>query len=221
MGGEPLPFYLLTICQGSILIHKSLPLQILDVRKDTGGRYVLLHACVQQTYGISGIVSANVQTLYDIMQIVMSYDTSEIFLFGDFNLVPSRDLDRLCPVARPSCLYQWADTFMLTDVWRHFHPHGREFTCHSTTYHTLTRIDLIYTSSGALRWTREARHLPRGISGHAPLCLNISLADSSGLWLWRLSRFWALDDRTNDGKYLQLLGPEQRVCQCRDVMGCL
>lgn len=52
-------------------------------------------------------------------------------------------------------------------------------------------------ATGALHWTREVR-LARGISDHAPLNLTIALAESSGLKLWYLSRFWATDERIQE-----------------------
>lgn len=55
-------------------------------------------------------------------------------------------------------------------------PHNREYTCNSTTYRTLSHIDLVYTSSDALCWTREAQHLPWAISNHAPLSLTIVIS---------------------------------------------
>lgn len=39
--------------------------------------------------------SANVQVLNDIMQFLLRYDTSEVFLFGDFNVVLSPEMERL------------------------------------------------------------------------------------------------------------------------------
>lgn len=144
---------------------------------------------------------ARVQLLYDIMQIVMGYCTQEIFLFGDFNLVPSQEMYRLSSGARISSdLLNWATTFALTDAWTHFHPRDREYTCHSASYRTLSQIDLVYVSTGALCWMREVKHLPRGISDHAPLSLAVSLDRSSGPRLWRLclSRFWAMDDRIQE-----------------------
>lgn len=56
-------------------------------------------------------------------------------------------------------LSQWADTYTLKDVWRHYHPHGKEYTCHSTTYRALSRIDLAFASTTALHWVREVQHL--------------------------------------------------------------
>lgn len=74
----------------------------------------------------------------------------------------------------------WVETYLLTDVWRHFHPHTWEYTCHSTTYKALSRIDLVLASSTALQWVRGVHHLSRGISDHAPVCPTLSLTDSPG-----------------------------------------
>lgn len=82
---------------------------------------------------------ARVQLLYDIMQVVMGYHTQEVFLFGDFNLVTSQELDRLHSGARISSdLQNWLTTFALTDVWWHFHPHDIEYTCHLASYRALS-----------------------------------------------------------------------------------
>lgn len=106
----------------SVLVHRSLPFQLLDVRTDPGGRYVIVHALIYAKQmilvGLYLPPPADAQLLYDIMQIVLGYNIPEVFVFGDFNLVPSQDLDRLHPVARPSSdLQNWANTFALTDAW--------------------------------------------------------------------------------------------------------
>lgn len=187
----------------SILIRKSLPLQIMNIRTDWGGRFVIVHAVMhsKQMVLVSLYIPlpANVQLLYDIMQIVMGFDMQEVFILGDFNMVPSQDMDRLNAGNRPSSeLQNWADTLALTDIWRHFHPRDREYTCHSTSYRALSRKELAYASTEALGWTREAKHLPWGIWDHAPIYIIISLAKPPGLKLWRLSRFWALDERIQE-----------------------
>lgn len=92
------------------------------------------------------------------------------YIFGDFNMVPSSDLDRL-----------------------HFSVR------HSATYRTLSRIDLVFNSVSALNWARDACRLSREISDHAPICLMVSLVETGGLRLWRLSRYWALDAAIQEG----------------------
>lgn len=96
------------------------------------------------------------------MQTVVQFDTPLVFLLGDFNMVPSADLDRLSSSARDSSdLRQWADTFALTDVWRHMHPSLKEFTCHSSSHKTLSRIDLVYASGPVLQYVQEPDSAPK------------------------------------------------------------
>lgn len=114
-------------------------------------------------------------------------------------MVPSVELDRLHGLARDTPdLGQWADTFALTDIWRHIYPQSKVFTCHSATHKTLSRIDLAYASGPALQFVQDLSVLPRGISDHAPLCLTLALTVPPGTRLWRLSRFWANDERLQE-----------------------
>lgn len=103
----------------SILIRRSLPLQILDVKTDPGGRYVISNASLYDRgmvlVGLYLPPPAEAQLLNDIMQLVMGFNVPEVFIFGGFNMVPSQDLDRLHMVTRTtSALGGWADTFALT-----------------------------------------------------------------------------------------------------------
>lgn len=101
------------------------------------------------------------------MQLVLQFYTDAVYLMGDSNLVPSSAMDSLHTLAHDS-LTLWADTFALPDVWRHMYPNLREFTFHSTTYKTLSKIDLVFASNAALPYVRGISVLPRGISDHAP-----------------------------------------------------
>lgn len=51
-------------------------------------------------------------------------------------------------------------------------------------------------ASGLSR-VREVTILPRGISDHAPLSLQLSLSSPPTEGLWHLSRFWLSDSRVN------------------------
>lgn len=80
-------------------------------------------------------------------------------------MVPSHELDRMHSTGRPSPdLPRWVETYGLTDVWRYYHPCTQEYTCHSATHKTLSRIDLVFASPAALPWVRD-------VSDHAPTCL--------------------------------------------------
>lgn len=104
------------------------------------------------------------------MQTVVLMNANLVFLMGDFNMVPSVDLNRLSTSAHDSPeLCQWADTFALTDVWRYMYLVTQEYTCHSSTYKTLSRIDLAFASGPALNCVQGVSVLPWGTSDHTPL----------------------------------------------------
>lgn len=70
-------------------------------------------------------------------------------------------------------LSRWASAFHITDVWRHFHPFDREFTCLSTTHRTMSRNDLAFASPDIMWRVVSAEILSRGISDHAPVSVTI------------------------------------------------
>lgn len=178
----------------SVLVHKSLPFQLLDVKIDPGGRYVRLHAQISEVpIVVAGIYlspPADIDVLHVLMQQVILFNVENVLFVGDFNMAPSPDLDRLhTSGSRPLGLTHWASTFHMTDVWRHFHPSDREFTCLSTTYRTLSRIDLAFALSGLLRRVVSSEILSRGISDHAPVPVSLRLSEVVGVRVWRLSKF--------------------------------
>lgn len=128
------------------------------------------------------------------MQQITLYNVENVILLGDFNLVPSRELDRLHASGSPQYgLSQWAASFQMSDVWRHFHPSDREYTCLSTSYWTMSRIDLAFASSAMMRRVISAEILSRGISDHAPLSVTIRTSGEVGERVWRLSGGWIAD----------------------------
>lgn len=74
------------------------------------------------------------------------------------------------------------------DVWCWHHPFEKMFTCHSATYRSMSRTDLIYVSSLLLNM-RDAAILPQGISVHALLSLWLSLKPVLELARRRLFRY--------------------------------
>lgn len=187
----------------SILVHKTVPFRLLEVKTDKEGRYVILYANIYDKnvvlVGLYIPPPANGNVLHEIMQTVVQYDTTFVYLLGDFNMAPSVEQDRLHRSARDTPdLRQWADLYALTDVWRHIYPTSKVFTCHSASHKTLSRIDLIYASCPALQFVKDISVLPRGISDHTPLCLTLTLTAPPGPRLWRLSKFWADDERLQE-----------------------
>lgn len=110
----------------SILVHKQLPFQLLDIRSAPGGRYIILHKLIASIpcvlVGLYLPPPVDPALLYAVMQIVIDYGVEDVLLMGDFNLTPAFDLDTLHSVSRwvPG-LTELAHTFVLTDVWHHSH----------------------------------------------------------------------------------------------------
>lgn len=108
-----------------ILVQRSLPFQLIDVKIYSEGRYIILHALIGFTvYVLVGLYlprPVDITLLYSIMQTVSQYWETNVLLFRDFNLVLCSTLDRLHPAARWSPgLSQEASTFVLVDIWRHY-----------------------------------------------------------------------------------------------------
>ena len=81
----------------------------------------------------------------------------------------------------------------MTDLWRRMHPSTRAYTCLSTTYRTMSRIDLAFASPELLKRVVDVEILSRGISDHAPVSVTIRLSRVEGVRLLRLSKYWIMD----------------------------
>lgn len=179
----------------SILVHRSLNFEPLDVLIDPEGRYVLLHAVIDTVavvvVGVYLPPPANISLLQKIITLIAQFPTDNVILTGDFNIPPNPSLDKLSPdPATDSTLFRWSQTMGLEDVWRWKHPSDRMYTCHSSSYNTLSRIDLFYASLPMLPKIIDIEILPRGISDHSPLLCTLQTAIPQADRIWRLSRFW-------------------------------
>lgn len=87
----------------------------------------------------------SMRLLDQLLEKMVTYSTDNVFIFGDFNMVPCSDMDRLSLMAdTPTELAAWAEASNFTHVWRWRHPFTRAYTCHSATYRNFSHIDLVY-----------------------------------------------------------------------------
>lgn len=84
----------------------------------------------------------------------------------------------------------WAEAYSFTDVWRWKYSSTREYTCHSATHKSFSHNDLEYVRGPLLPKIQQVTIIPRGISDHAPVLLQMSLSGSPWDKLCRLSRLW-------------------------------
>ncbi|KAG8430988.1 hypothetical protein GDO86_019604 [Hymenochirus boettgeri] len=66
----------------------------------------------------------------------------------------------------------------LTDAWRHLNPNSQTYSCFSSTYNTMSRIDMIVISNSLLPALVESAYSPRLLSDPSPL-LDISKLDKN------------------------------------------
>lgn len=115
-------------------------------------------------------------------------------------MTPDPSLDRFnAGVAHDSPLSCWMDMYGLKDVWQWKYPGLKQYTCHSATYASFSRIDLMLTDGSLLSRTLGVEILPQGISDHAPVLLRLDVGSPSGPALWRLLGYWVTDERVAPG----------------------
>lgn len=104
----------------SVLVHKLLPFQLLDIRTDPGGCYIVMHVLITNVQcvlvGLYLLPPVDAAILSTIMQILLSYGVEDVLLMSDFHMSPCPDLDRLHSTSHWSLGFaQWASMFALTD----------------------------------------------------------------------------------------------------------
>lgn len=117
-------------------------------------------------------------------------------LMGDFNIVIDPKLDRIRSdtIAGMRELTPFGRILQETafvDLWRSKHLYVRQYSCHPSTYYSLSRIDLILGNPLAQNVTSRVEYLLRCISDHPVLLmLKIPGADRVSSPSWKLNPFW-------------------------------
>lgn len=98
----------------SILVHKKLPFPLIDLKTDSEGRFIIMHALVSNAplvlVGLYLPPPADISVFNTVMQHVLTYGVDDVLFIGDFNMTPSPDLDRLPYTSRGPLVwpYGWA-----------------------------------------------------------------------------------------------------------------
>ena len=118
-----------------------------------------------------------------------------IFILGDFNSVSDSALERLgATFGTPVTLVGWMSTHGFRDVWHFHHPDNSEYSCYSETHKTLSRIDTILTEGEGMDLVRAVSYLPRALSDHSPMLLELNLGPKPGIRHWRMEASWLKED---------------------------
>lgn len=92
--------------------------------------------------------------------------------------------------ASRSPLLQFCEEVGWVDIWRRWHPGERQYSCHSRTLATLSRIDLVLCNEEALKVMNGMDYDPRGLSDHSPVIFSVKTGWCVGRGEWKLNPFW-------------------------------
>lgn len=183
----------------AIMVTKKAAAHIIQVKLDPNGRYAIL---VCQMFNVSlTLVCVYVPPPFSFQILdtasfrILLIAHAPLLLLGDFNAVSDGALDRHGNVSDSRhILSPWLESYALTDVWRQRNPGVREYSCHSETHKTLSRIDLVLSSVDELPYLSGVRYLPRAISDHSLLEVTLDLNDSRGRKPWRMNTNWLQEE---------------------------
>lgn len=118
---------------------------------------------------------------------------------GDFSTVLSSAVDRFGGWGRSFTSFT-VQIGGLTEIWLWKHPNVCQYSYHSNSFHTMSRIVMAFVS--------KVSYLPRGVSDHAPLSVDLLLLLGLGPAVWRLNSQWLEDDvvQWSAGRVLYIIG---------------
>lgn len=195
----------------SVLISTELAFSCGQSRVDEKGRYIFLSCLIENRR----YILANVyipppfctEVMEDLARFVADFPGTPVIALGDFNMTMNGSIDRFPPKpgvgeANRSPLLQYCDELGLVDIWRRRHPGERQYSCHSRTHATLSRIDLVLGNEEALNVVEEIVYEPRGISDHTPVIASVRVGGQYGRGSWKINPFW-----------LELIGEEEKMME--------
>ena len=162
-----------------ILIHKSVPLRVQNVVKDSAGRYIMVQGrLLSETITLINVYGPNEDDpkFYDSLFLTASNLPGQYIIAGDFNctLDSSRDrstgLDDTHNKSRKT-LHHFMKELNLLDIWRHGKPNAVEYSCYSSTYKTHSRIDYFLVSALLVSKIDECHYSSIVLSDHAAVSL--------------------------------------------------
>lgn len=185
----------------SILVHSQIPFQCHRSVIDSDGRYVCLVCSVHNTMLI--LVAVYIPPPYsgEVLRKILTFlDASPrapVIIIGDFNMYLHPYWDKfhsgsIAPDSRPTSLARVLVEIGFQDLWRTRFPTAKQYSCYSSSHQSLSRIDLAVGSALLLPLVSAVEYLPRSVSDHSPLRVQLRLGPDVLLpkRCWRLNPFW-------------------------------
>lgn len=185
-----------------ILIHKTIPFQVVNSIIDPKGRYIILQGIlVYEKLNLVNVYGPNEDdpAFFDNLFLTLSTLPGNSIIGGDFNVTldPLKDKstgsDTSHTRARKSILNFMKD-LSLSEIWRELNPNNIEYSCHSGTHKTYSRIDYFLISTQIRYKIEGCKYDSILISDHAPISfiyLDTKLVNSPPRWRFHIK--WLQD----------------------------
>uniref|UniRef100_A0A671X7A5 Reverse transcriptase domain-containing protein n=1 Tax=Sparus aurata TaxID=8175 RepID=A0A671X7A5_SPAAU len=183
----------------AVLVHKSIPLRIQKTVLDPKGRFIIIQgSLLQQDLILVNLYGPNNDdpNFYNNLFLSISSLHGDIIIGGDFNCTLDPELDRSSgsDISHPrsrKIIQQFMVELNLKDIWRVRNPTKKEYSCHSASHNTYSRIDYYLISSTIVSKVKDCLYKSILISDHALILLKYSASDDlRGQTIWRLKSFW-------------------------------
>lgn len=182
-----------------ILIHKSIPFQMSEVKYDTVGRYVIIKGTLlSETLNLINVYGPNTDNaaFFTNLFLTISSLQGHYIMGGDFNCTLDPGKDRSSEVDRShnqtrKVLKSFINDLNLIDIWRNQKPTDIQFSCYSSTHKTHSRIDYFLISAPLLSKIQDCWYDSMVLSDHASISLIYMDANlRSDPPNWRLHPKW-------------------------------
>ena len=181
----------------AILFNNNFDFKVLKHKHDKGGNYVVLKVLIDDlTYAIASVYAPNNDSsaFFDhIIDIIKDFNSDEISLCGDWNLVQNQFLDTFNykninnPKARDKVL-ELMDTFDLKDPWRERNYDTKRYTWRQPTPLKQARLDFFLISHDMMPSVQNCDIKPTIESDHSVIELSLMSAKiSRGKGYWKFN----------------------------------
>lgn len=168
-----------------ILIHKSIPFMLKDKYVDQSGRFLILNGTIFSTQiNFVNVYAPNGDNPSFYQNVFLSLSTCPGYYIvgGDFNCVIDPIYDRSTSSAHQQTrriIKEHMIDLNLTEIWRYLNPNKRDYSCHSNTHKTYSRIDYFLISKGLVSLVDNCWYDSILLSDHAPITLTLQISKLS------------------------------------------